>query len=179
MTQIGSATHSLVPRYLPPCTGGFVRYPLLAAAALACSTLLGACTDRDGGAVGDTAVGASPTTSTLDDIAGTWDMRILSVNADSTLGTFVLTATRDTTGWTMTAPNRQPVPVRVVAVQGDSVVTEAGPFESFLRAGLQVRTRGVMRRQGDRLVWRTEARYQTGAGDSVVNVRSEGTRRPR
>ena len=40
------------------------------------------------------------------------------------------TATADTSGWTLTFPNRKPVPVRVVAVDGDSIVTEAGPYES-------------------------------------------------
>jgi hypothetical protein len=151
---------------------------LIPAAFLCCATIVAACADRDGEPATDTAV-TGEAAGSLERIAGRWDMRIFPETGDSTLGTFVLNATADTTGWTITAPNRQPVPLRVIAVQGDSIITEAGPYESFLRPGRQVRTRGVMRLQGDRLVGRTEARYQTPAGDSVARVRTEGTRAPR
>ena len=78
----------------------------------------------------------------------------------------------------MTFPNRKPVPVRVVAVAGDSTVTEAGPFESFIRKGVQVTTRTVNRLQDGKLVGTIEARYATKAGDSVAHRPTEGTRAP-
>ena len=89
-----------------------------------------------------------------------------------------LIATADTSGWTMIGPNRKSIPVRVVAVAGDSIVTEAGPFESFIRKGAQVTTRTVNRLQDGKLVGTIEARYATKAGDSVAVRRSEGTRAP-
>lgn len=89
-----------------------------------------------------------------------------------------LVATADTSGWTMTGPNRKPIPVHVVAVGGDSIVTESGPYESFIRKGVQVRTRSVNRLQGGKLVGTLEARYATKGGDSVAQRLTEGTREP-
>jgi hypothetical protein len=78
----------------------------------------------------------------------------------------------------MTLPGRKPVPVRVVAVAGDSIVTEAGPYESVLRKGVQVSTRNVSRLRDGKLVGRIEARYTAKGGDSVAYRSSEGTRAP-
>ena len=89
-----------------------------------------------------------------------------------------LKATADTSGWTITAPKRKPVPVRVVAVAGDSLVTEAGPYESFILKGTQVTTRAVYRLQGDKLVGTNEARYALKGKDSVALRPTEGTRVP-
>jgi hypothetical protein len=113
----------------------------------------------------------------LSDVAGKWRVR----STDEAGGTPVeseLTATADTSGWTVTFPNRKPVPVRVIAVAGDSIVTEAGPYESVLRKGVQVRTRNVSRLQGGKLVGRVEARFATKGGDSVAYRLTEGTRAP-
>jgi hypothetical protein len=93
--------------------------------------------------------------------------------------TYDLKATPDTTGWTITFPNRPPVPVRVVSVAGDSIVTDAGPYPSVLRKGVQVRTRGAFRLQDGKLVGTTVATYTgTKTADSMLTVRSEGTRKP-
>jgi hypothetical protein len=47
----------------------------------------------------------------------------------------------------MTGSDGKPVPVRVVAVAGDSIVTDAGPYQSFVRKGVRVTTRTVSRLQ--------------------------------
>jgi hypothetical protein len=78
----------------------------------------------------------------------------------------------------LTGPKRKPIPVRVIAVAGDSIVTEAGPYESFLRKGVQVRTRAVSRLQDGKLVGTIEARFAMGGRDSVAHRLSEGTRAP-
>ena len=119
---------------------------------------------------------ASPAIS-LADVAGKWKVR----STDEAGGNVVetkLVATANTSGWTLTGPNRKPIPVRVIAVAGDSIVTEAGPFESFIRKGVQVTTRAVYRLQGGKLVGTTEARYATKGGDSVAQRPTEGTRAP-
>lgn len=87
-----------------------------------------------------------------------------------------LTATADSSDWTIVGPNRPPIQERVIAVAGDSIVTEAGPYESFIRKGVQFRTRGVYRLQDGKPVSTMEARYATKGGDSVSQRRSEGTR---
>jgi hypothetical protein len=111
----------------------------------------------------------------LSDFAGTWKVRVTDENGGNPIEV-ELRATADTSGWTLTGPRRKPIPVRVVTVAGDSLVTEAGPFESFVRKGVQVRTRNVYRLQGDKLVGTTEATYKIGGRDSVAQRRSEGTR---
>lgn len=120
---------------------------------------------------------AASATISLADVAGKWKMR----STDEAGGNPVeveMVATADTSGWTMTGPKRKPIPVRVVAVAGDSIVTEAGPYESFIRKGVQVTTRTVNRLQDGKLVGTVEARYALKTGDSVATRRTEGTRAP-
>ena len=114
----------------------------------------------------------------LADIAGKWSMRSMTESGDSTLVTYELVAAGDTSGWSLNFPKRKPIPMRVVAVAGDSIVTEAGPFESALRKGVKVSTNSVMRLQDGKLVGMTIAHYATSGADSVRNLRIEGTRAP-
>ena len=97
---------------------------------------------------------------------------------DSTLVSYQLTATADTAGWTIVFPNRKPIPVRVAAVAGDSLVIEAGPYESVLRKGVQVTTHGVLRLQNGKLAGLTVAHYKTTTPDSVRRISMDGTRTP-
>ena len=89
-----------------------------------------------------------------------------------------MVATADRSGWSINFPNREPIPVRVVAVEGDSIMTEAGPFESVLRKGVQVSTQVVSRLQDGKLVGTTVARYAVSGPDTVARLRFEGTRAP-
>jgi hypothetical protein len=160
------------------------RFPLLG---IACCTLaLAACgggdTEGTDTAMGDTAGMVAPMPApaalSLADVAGRWNMRAVPESGDTTPTMYVLTATADTTGWTITFPNREPVPTRVVAVAGDSVVTETGPYESARRRGVQVTTQAVFRMMGDSLVGTTVAHYRTTGADSVLRLRSSGTKAP-
>ena len=121
---------------------------------------------------------AAPAPIALADIAGKWNVRTMAESGDSTLVSYELVASGDTSGWSLNFPKRKPVPMRVVAVAGDSVVTEAGPFESALRKGIKVTTNSVLRLQGGKLVGTTIAHYATSGADSVRNLRMEGTRAP-
>jgi hypothetical protein len=152
-------------------------------AVLACAAVLAGCTKAE-----DRSVGAGTTTDTmkagesaaaatisLSDVAGTWKVRSTDAGGANPIET-ELRAMADTSGWTMIGPNRKPIPVRVLTVAGDSFVTEAGPYESFVRKGVQVRTHSVYRLQGDKLVGTTEATYKVGGRDSVSQRQNEGTR---
>jgi hypothetical protein len=120
---------------------------------------------------------AASATISLADVAGKWKVRSMDEDGGNVLETG-LVATADTSGWTITSPNRKPIPVRVVAVAGDSIVTEAGPFESFIRKGVQVTARYVSRLQDGKLVGTSEGHFATKSGDSVAHRRLEGTRVP-
>jgi hypothetical protein len=141
------------------------------------------CAKTDDQAATDTAAGtvaatAAPAPISLADVAGRWTVRAVPETGDTTAVVSQLNASADTTGWTMTLPNRPPIATRVVLVSGDSIVTENGPYESVLRKGVQVRTRSVMRLRDGKLVGNTVARYTTTGPDSVLRLRIEATRTP-
>jgi hypothetical protein len=119
---------------------------------------------------------ATPAALSLSSLAGKWAVRGTTEDAKSTVVTFDMVATADTSGWTINFPNRAPIPARVVALAGDSIVTEAGPYESVIRKGVQVTTRTTLRLQDGKLVGETVAHYATSGPDSVVSLRMEGTR---
>ncbi|HEX6106968.1 MAG TPA: hypothetical protein VFZ26_15375 [Gemmatimonadales bacterium] len=114
----------------------------------------------------------------LADMAGTWKVRSTVEGDESTVVTYDMVTTADRSGWSIQFPGREPIPVRVVAVEGDSVVSEAGPFESQLRKGVQVRTNVVSRMQDGKLVGTVVARYDVTGADSVARLNFEGTRAP-
>jgi hypothetical protein len=110
----------------------------------------------------------------LADLSGTWDAKTMVGPKDSVVVTYVVTSTADDKGWTLKLPNREPIPARVVAVGGDSVVTEAGPYQSVLRPGQMVTTRTVGHYKGDTMTGTIEARYASG---DVVRLKTVATRR--
>jgi hypothetical protein len=129
-------------------------------------------------AMGDTAMmpAPAPTPISLTDVAGRWNVQS-TAPGDTAPVNYVLTATGTRSGWTITFPNRRPIPARIVEVAGDSIIMEAGPFNSVRRPGVQVRSRQVFRIQDGRLVGTVEARYARGP-DTLVILRTEGTRVP-
>ena len=79
-------------------------------------------------------------------------------------------------GWTVTFPDREPIPIRLVAVEGDSIILDVGPYESALREGVMVSTRSVVRLKDGNLSGTFVARYETTEPDSVLRGRQRGTR---
>lgn len=107
-------------------------------------------------------------------MAGTWTLRTMPDGRDTVI-TAEIAATGTTEGWTMTMAGREPVPVRV-RVDGDSVMTETGPFPSVLRPGVMVTTSSVYHLIDGKLVGTMIARYQGAGADSVMTGRQEATR---
>ena len=112
----------------------------------------------------------------LADLAGTWNMRTTSTDpADTFVNEYQIVV--DDASWTMLFPDRDPVSATAV-VDGDNVVTDSEPFESVRNPGTMVTTHTVFHMEGDRLVGDVTATWQTAAGDSVAQLRTEGTRAP-
>jgi hypothetical protein len=112
----------------------------------------------------------------LADLAGTWNMTTTSTDpSDTFVNEYQVVI--DDAGWTLHFPDRDPVPATAV-VEGETIVTDAGPFESVRMPGTMVTTHTVFRMEGDRLVGDVTATWQTAAGDSVGQLRTEGTRAP-
>lgn len=122
------------------------------------------------------AVAAAPAFS-LADAAGTWTYVARSATGDTVLVTATLTAAADAAGWTLTFPNRPPLPMKVT-VSGDSVLTSVGPYESVLRKGVTVTTEGAARMVDGKLVGRSTAHYSVATADSVRSLITEATRKP-
>jgi hypothetical protein len=110
-------------------------------------------------------------------LAGKWNVRAVPFSGDTTPTMSVLTATSNNDGWTLTFPNRPPIETRV-RFDGDSAMTDTGPYESVRRKGVQVTTNAVLRLDGDSLVGISVARYATRGVDSVMRFRVTATRAP-
>jgi hypothetical protein len=118
---------------------------------------------------------AAPAGIKLSDVAGTWTVKSLVGPKDSVVITTTVTQTADGKGATMQFPKGEPIPVRVVAVGGDSVVTEAGPYPSALRPGQTVTLlRSVGHYKGDAMTGTFEAHYTAG---DVFKGKTAGTRK--
>ncbi len=110
----------------------------------------------------------------LADIAGSWEGKSMVGPKDSVIVTYVITATADPKGWTITYPGRDPIPTRIVTVGGDSIVTESGPFASILRPGQMVTTRTTSHYTADTATGTFEAHYASG---DVIRGKVAATRK--
>jgi hypothetical protein len=150
-----------------------------------CAAVLAGCAKKDNAAVDTstmaattTPVAAAPTPVNLADVAGKWNVRAVpATGTDTTPTNSVITATSTTSGWTITFPGRQPIPM-TVSVDADSIMTTAGPYPSVRRKGVQVTTNGVMRLQGGNLVGQTTAHFKVKTPDSVLVLTTTGSRAP-
>jgi hypothetical protein len=151
---------------------------------LCCAVLLVGCkkaeTAPDTVAVVDSAVPTAatqpaPVPMSLDQVAGKWNVRVTSAETgDSTL-TYVLDAKADTTGWTFQFPTGAPIPMHVTSLAGDSLVTEAGPFDSRLQKGVKVHTIVTWRVRDGKLAGAVVSHYDTKP-PTTRNLIAEGTR---
>jgi hypothetical protein len=160
--------------------------------AIACSAtlLLAGCAKSDQAAKDSTAAAAAmpapaaapapapaPALS-LADVAGKWKVRSVPESGKDTSPTnYVLTATANTTGWMITFPSGVKVPLDVT-LSGDSVLEKTGTFPSQRRKGVKVMTEGSMKLQDGKLVGVTTAHYMKAGADSVLRLRTEGTKMP-
>lgn len=107
-------------------------------------------------------------------VAGTWNGKSMVGPKDSVVTTYVLFISKSDVPSTMTFPNRDPIPARILAMGGDSVVTEAGPYPSILRPGQTVKSlRTVGHFTGTTMVGTFIATYANG---DVVMGKTAATR---
>lgn len=116
----------------------------------------------------------APAPVSLSDVAGKWNMKTMKEGSDSVLLEYQIDAADST--WTIHFPKRKPVKAHAIA-SGDSIIMDAGPYESALRKGVQVTIHSVGRVQDGKFAGSTVAHYSKGA-DSVVTLKFEGTRAP-
>jgi len=164
-----------------------MRITLRVGIASCAAVVLVSCTKADQGTK-DSAAGtaapaaaAAPTPApaiSLADVAGKWQMRsVPESGTDTTATTYVLTATADTTGWEITFPSGVKAPMHIM-VSGDSIIQKTGTFASQRRKGVKVHTEGAFKLQNGKLVGMTTAHYEKAGADSVLHLRTEGTKIP-
>ena len=149
-------------------------------AVLITAAVLAGCAKKDDTAVdttasSSTAVTTAPAPINLADVAGTWNMSSVPTTGDATPTKSVIVATGNTSGWTITFPGGKPIPM-AITVDGDSIITDVGPYASVRRKGVQVTTHGVMRLQSGSLVGTNTAHYKVKTADSVLVLNSTATR---
>jgi len=106
--------------------------------------------------------------------AGSWNGESMIGPKDSVVVTYALTIAADGKSATMKFPNRDPIPTRILAMGGDSIVSEAGPYPSILRPGQTVKSlRTVAHYKGDTMTGTFEAQYANG---DVVKGKTRATR---
>jgi len=110
------------------------------------------------------------------DLPGSWSVMAFRNGSDIAYVAYGMTATADTSGWTVTFPGREPMAVRVLSASPDSFDVVLGPYPSALRAGVMVTAHTVGRVVGDHLEGRFDAHYADAAPDSVVTGRFDATR---
>jgi hypothetical protein len=151
-----------------------------------CAAALAGCAKKEAAIDTTSAMASSTTTSAttatvapapinLADVAGKWDMRSVPTTGDTSATTFVLTATGNTSGWSLKFAGKAAVPARVT-VDGDSIIMAAGPYSSVRRKGVQVTTNSVTRLQNGSLVGSTTAHYNVKTADSVLVLNTTGSR---
>lgn len=151
-----------------------MRRPLLL-----CAVLFVGCAQSEPPVSESTPMGE--TTMSLADVAGTWDGTVTAADNDTVLSVVELTATAEATGWTMRVANAKTptmqtvVPITSVVAEGDSMIVDAGPFPSVLRAGQQVATHTIYRLLDGKLVGTIQATYPA-TGETIM-LRSVATRK--
>jgi hypothetical protein len=156
-------------------------------ASCCCAAVLAGCAKKDNAAVDSTSGMVASTTSSAStastaptpikasDVAGVWNVRAVPVSGDTTASTYVLTATSNTSGWTVTFPGSPPTQGKVT-IDGDSIMIDRGPFTSPTRKGVPITTRYVMRLSGGNLVGTNTAHFKLKTNDSVVVSNTVATR---
>ena len=111
------------------------------------------------------------------DLAGKWQMQSVPESGKDTTPTkFVIAMTSDSTALVTFASG---VKVKQhVTFSGDSVMMKSDVFPSQRRKGVKVQTDVVSRVQGGKMTGMTTAHYSHAGADSVLRLRTEGTKMP-
>ena len=113
------------------------------------------------------------------DVAGNWHFAATPTTGKDTSATeFDLAATADSADWSMTFnKSKLKVPAKH-SISGDTLTINAGPFASQRRKGVKVSTVTTLKLDGGKLVGETTAHYEKAGTDSVMTLRTEGTKAP-
>ena len=98
---------------------------------------------------------------TWSDLAGEWDGKSVRGNSDSVITTFKTTFASDES-ITITFPKRKPIPSKLVAIAGDSVVIETDKYDSITRPGHTTSVRMTLHVQNHKMWGPFHATFDDG-----------------
>lgn len=148
-------------------------------ALIGAAAVVAACTSREAPPADTTAMvpPPAPPSMSMSSLAGMWNVNVMPPDRDTVLTSYVLDAT-DSTAWKFTFTGRTDViPMRVTGMSGDTLLTEAGPFDSGVRAGQRVSVKAKNWVQDGQIISAVESHYEGTPADSIVRLRSVATRR--
>ena len=162
-----------------------MRYLSSRLALCGAALLLAACAKKEAPKDTTAAVAPAPApaaapapTIALADLAGKWKVTTSPTEGkDTSTTTVTLVATADTAGWALELPSKEKVPLQVT-VSGDSVVTKSAVYSSMRRKGKKVWTESTFHLTSGKLVGTTVAHYEKAGADSLLTLRTEGTKMP-
>jgi hypothetical protein len=112
----------------------------------------------------------------LASVAGMWNVNVMPMAKDTVVTSYVLNTT-DSAAWKFVFAGRtDTVTMKVTGMSGDTILTEAGPFASGVQKGKQVSVKSKSWMQDGKLKGLVDAHYDGTPADSIVKLRSEGTR---
>lgn len=152
-------------------------------AALAGSVaLIVGCSTKEAPPAADTTAMAAPAPAaapaapaSLATFAGTWNVNVKPEGQDTVVATYVLNTT-DSTAWSFAFPKGKRVPMKVMSVSGDTVITETDWFDSSVRPGLKARSNVKSWMQDGKLMGKNVVHYQTTGADTLRIFDTEGTK---
>ncbi len=118
---------------------------------------------------------AAPPLGTAD-LVGTWAFEVMPLDRDTVIVTGTLVGAGDPPVFTMTLTGRESH-TSTITVDGDTVRTRTGPYQSAIYDGVMVTTTGSYVVQDGELVGVVTSRYDgMTSGDSVAQYRARMTR---
>ena len=145
-------------------------------ALLALAVFATACTSKEAPPAADTTAMAPAPAMSMASLAGMWNVNVMPADRDTVLTSYVLNAT-DSSAWKFTFTGRtDEIPMRDTGMRADTLLTEAGPFQSGVQAGQEVSVKTKSWMQDGKMMMSVDAHYAGTPADSIVKLRAEGTR---
>ena len=146
-------------------------------ALIGCVAVLAACSTKDTPPADTTAAMPAPAPAmSASAVSGMWNVNVMPMGKDTVVTSYTLNAT-DTASWKFVFAGRtDTVTMKVTGMSGDTLLSEAGPFASGVQKGKQVSVKSKSWLQDGKLMSLVDAHYDGTPADSVVKLRSEGTR---
>jgi hypothetical protein len=139
------------------------------------AVIVAACSSKEAPPAADTTAMA-PAEPAAASVSGLWNVNVMPVGKDTVVTSYVLDA-NDPSAWKFVFTGRtDTIPMRRTGQSGDTLLTEAGPFQSGIRQGQQVSVKNKSWMENGQIMMTVDAHYEGTPADSIVRLRAVGTK---